>query len=211
MADAPVRLVAILGSATPPGRLHRALVEALARARAGGGVDARLIDLGTLRIAPADGRAPDALLDDTEATIAEFASADAVVLATPVYRGSMTGTLKNLLDHVPVEALRDTPVAIVAMGATDHHHLGAERHLRDVLAFFGALVVPTAVYLSSRDFEDGAPGERASQELDAAISSSLTLARARIRPLGPAPLGAGPRERGSGGSGPPRSERARAS
>ena len=86
-----------------------------------------------------------------------------MLCATPVYRGSMTGTLKNLLDHVPVEALRDKPVAIVAMGASDHHYLGAERHLRDVLAFFGALVVPTACYLSSRDFEDGVPGARAAR------------------------------------------------
>jgi FMN reductase len=57
-----------------------------------------------------------------------------VLLATPVYRGSLTGTLKNLLDHVPVGALQGKPVGIVAMGATDHHFLGAERHLRDVAA-----------------------------------------------------------------------------
>ena len=83
-----------------------------------------------------------------------MAAADAVVLATPVYRGSLTGVLKNLLDHLPVEALRGTPTAIAAMGASDHHYLGAERHLRDVLAFFGALVTPTAVYLTSADFRD---------------------------------------------------------
>jgi FMN reductase len=188
MAEPRYRLVAVLGAATPPGRLHRALAEALAHARGRGDLDAELVDLGRLRIAPADGRAPETLGDDTEATIAELARADAVVLATPVYRGSMTGTLKNLLDHVPVAALRDTPVAIVAMGASDHHYLGAERHLRDVLAFFGALVVPTAAYLTSRDFEQGAPTERGAQELDAAIASVLALAAARLGPLGPAPL-----------------------
>jgi len=190
MTGAPAqRLVAVLGSATPPGRLHRALAEALARAREAGDVETALLDLATLRIAPADGRPPEALGDDTKATIAAVAGAGALILATPVYRGSMTGTLKNLLDHVPVEALRGTPVAIVAMGASDHHYLGAERHLRDVLAFFGALVVPTAVYLSSRDFEDGVPGERARAGLDAAIASALALAAARLPELGPAPIG----------------------
>jgi FMN reductase len=181
-------LVAVLGAATPPGRFHRALTEALARAQDGGRVDAELVDLGQMRIAPADGRPPETLGDDTEATIAKLAGADAVVLATPVYRGSMTGTLKNLLDHVPVVALRDTPVAIVAMGASDHHYLGAERHLRDVLAFFGALVVPTAAYLTSGDFDEGAPTERAARELDAAIASALALAAAGLGPLGPEPL-----------------------
>jgi FMN reductase len=104
---------------------------------------------------PADGRRPDQLGDDTAATLTPTAAADAVLLATPVYRGSMTGTLKNLIDHIPTEAPRGKPVAILAMGASDHHYLGADRHLRDVLSFFGALVCPTACYLSSRDFEDG--------------------------------------------------------
>jgi FMN reductase len=184
------RLVAVLGSATPPGRLSRALREALERAETRGATRAELIDLGERRIAAADGRPVAALGDDTEPTVIAIADADAVLLATPVYRGSMTGTLKNLLDHVPVEALRGTPVAIVAMGASDHHYLGAERHLRDVLGFFGALVVPTAAYLSSRDFADGIVGERAAAELDALIAAALTLAGAHLDRLGPNPLAA---------------------
>ncbi len=59
-----------------------------------------------------------------------------------------------------------------------------------MLAFFGALVVPTAAYLSARDFSDGVPGERAAGELDAAIASALALAAAAIGPLGPPPLAA---------------------
>jgi FMN reductase len=93
-----MRLVAVLGSVTPPGRLHRALGEAVERAQQGGGVSVELIDLATRRIAPADGRPPAAFDDDTAATVEAIAGADAVVLATPVYRGSLTGTLKNLVD-----------------------------------------------------------------------------------------------------------------
>jgi FMN reductase len=192
MANPPLALTAVLGSVTPPGRLHRALAEALARVDPG---QARTewFDLGRLRVAFADGRPPADLGDDTAEIVASVQNADAVVLATPIYRGTLTGALKNLLDHVPVQALRDTPVAIVAMGATDHHYLGADRHLRDILSWFGALVVPTAVYLTSRDFDDGAPGERAAAELDAALTSALQLARAtggRSEPLGPAPFAA---------------------
>jgi FMN reductase len=184
------RLVAVLGSATAPGRLHQALSEALARAGASGEPRTELIDLGAVTIAAADGRPADQLGDDTAATLETIGAADAVLLATPVYRGSMTGTLKNLIDHVPTEALRGKPVAIVAMGASDHHYLGAERHLRDVLAFFGALVCPTACYLSSRDFSDGVVADRAAGELDELIASALALARAGLGDLGPDPLGA---------------------
>jgi FMN reductase len=185
-----IQLAAVIGSVTRPGRLRRAVEEALARAE---DAEPTLIDLAERQIAFADGRPASDLGDDTAAVIAALAGADAVLLATPIYRGSLTGALKNLLDHVPVAALQGTPVALVSMGASDHHCLGAERHLRDVLAFFGAHPLPTAVYLTGRDFTDGRPSERAEQALDAVIGSAVSLAEAlRDRPpLGPLPLAAG--------------------
>jgi FMN reductase len=185
-------LVAVLGSVTPPGRLHRAVGGAVERAAQRHGATTRIIDLAEARIAFADGRPADQLGDDTADTIAALAGADAVLLATPVYRGSLTGALKNLLDHVPVPALRDTPVAIAAMGASDHHFLGADRHLRDILAFFGALVTPTAGYLTSRDFADGVPTPTAETRLDELLDTTLLLATTLSgHTFGPPPLGAG--------------------
>ncbi|HST40850.1 MAG TPA: NADPH-dependent FMN reductase [Conexibacter sp.] len=178
MVDNSLKLTVVIGSATPPGRLRRAVEQAAERAAQGGAVELRLIDLADVRIAPADGTPPEQLDDDTAAVLAAIDGADAVVLATPVYRGSFTGVLKNLLDHVPVEALQDTPVGIVSMGATPHHFLGAESHLRDVLAFFGALVAPVPVYLTSADFADGTPTEPAAADLDTLLSALATLARA---------------------------------
>jgi FMN reductase len=184
-----VTLLAILGSATPPGRLRRAVAEALDRAAAAG-AEVELIDLAERAVAPADGRPPAELGDDTEAVLAAIAGADAVLLATPVYRGSLTGVLKNLLDHVPVEALERKPTAIVAMGASAHHYLGAERHLRDVLSFFGADLLPVAGYLTSADFDAGEPNAAAAEELDALIAELGERAgrpaygdEARLRPL----------------------------
>jgi FMN reductase len=187
-------LAVVIGSATPPGRLHRALGEASARAADRHGLTVRTLDLGTLRIAPADGRPPGELGDDTAAALEAIAAADAVVLATPVYRGSLTGVLKNLLDHLPVEALRGTPTGIAAMGGSLHHYLGADRHLRDILTFFGALVTPTSAYLTSADFTDGVPGPGAAAQLDALLDGLAALAeRLGDAPaLGPPPLFARP-------------------
>ncbi|MGA8354258.1 MAG: NAD(P)H-dependent oxidoreductase [Solirubrobacteraceae bacterium] len=191
---APPRLVAVLGSVTPPGRLRLALEQALARAQERALLAPRLLDLAEVKISFADGRAPQDLDDDTASAIELLRQADAVLLATPVYRGSLTGALKNLLDHVPVQALRQKPTAIVAMGASTHHFLGAERHLRDVLAFFGAALTPTAAYLSSSDFLDGQPTDGAAVQLDELIAGLAAMASALAREpdiaLGPAPLAA---------------------
>jgi FMN reductase len=170
-------IAAVLGSVTPPGRLHRAVSEALARSAA----EHVLLDLAEHPLPFAGTGTPDAPILDA------IARADAVLLATPVYRATYTGVLKNLLDLLPVETLSNKPVALVAMGATDHHHLGADWQLRAVLAWFGALVAPTSAYLTSADFSSGVPGERAERVLDQLIAGLLALSPTE---LGPPPLAA---------------------
>jgi FMN reductase len=181
----------VLGSTTPPGRMHRALDGAIERAGERG-TDADLLDLGTLRLGFADGTPPEQLDDDTAATIEALENATALIVATPVYRGSLTGSLKNLLDLTPVPALQGKVVGLVAMGASLHHYLGAERHLRDVLAFFGAVVMPVAVYLDNSDFEDGIPGDRAERVLDELFTGVVSTAAALsgVDLTQPAPLAA---------------------
>ncbi len=129
------------------------------------------------------------LADDTARVVDVVTAAPAVLIATPVYRGSLTGALKNVRDHLPVPALRDTPVGLVSTGASDHHFLGADRHLRDVLTFFGAVTTPTSAYLTSRDFTDGEPSEDALARLDALIGATTSLIGSG--PFGPPPIGAG--------------------
>ncbi|MFN8556532.1 MAG: NADPH-dependent FMN reductase [Dehalococcoidia bacterium] len=185
-------MLGVLGSVTPPGRLSRAIDAALLAAAETAGLSTRLLDLATVRLGFADGRPPASLDDDSAAVVAAVSEADVVLFASPVYRGSFTGALKNLLDLLPVEALAGKPCGIVAMGATAHHYLGVDRHLRDVLAWFGALVAPTSVYLTSADFTDGAPSAGALAEM-AALARTTLLLRAALpagAALGPAPLAA---------------------
>lgn len=181
-------ITALLGSVTPPGRLSSAVSGALSRAQAAGH-QTSLLDLGALTVGFADGRPVDQLTDDTAKLVSGILSAEAVILATPVYRGTMTGALKNALDLLPIEALQGKPVGIVAMGATLHHFLGAESHLRDILNWFGALTLPTGVYLSSADFVDGALTEKAGTTLDELVASLASFAAiAGTVKLGPTPL-----------------------
>jgi FMN reductase len=184
-------LVGILGSVTSPGRMLTAMQHALDAA--GAGVESHLINLADCRVAFADGRPPEQYGDDTASIVARVRAADAVILASPVYRASFTGALKNVLDHLPVDALAGKPVGIVAMGATPHHYLGVDWHLRDVLTWFGAIVAPTSVYLVSADFVDGQPSDAVKQELESLVRALFKLRE--IAPgageyLGPRPLAA---------------------
>jgi len=185
-----VRIVGVLGSVTPPGRLSSAIGGAIERAEAAGH-SASLLDLGQLRLGFADGRPMEQLDDDTGRLVAEVSQAEAVILATPIYRATLTGALKNALDLLPIEALKDKPVGIVSMGATLHHFLGAESHLRDILAWFGALAAPNTVYLSSSDFENGVLTQSAATRLDDLVAALERLAQAAGGgPFGPTPFAA---------------------
>ena len=78
------------------------------------------------------------------------------------------------------------------MGATLHHYLGVDWHLRAVLAWFGALVAPTSVYLESAHFKDGKLADAAARAaLGDLVTALLDMTRGAGRPLGPPPLAAG--------------------
>lgn len=74
-----------------------------------------------------------------------IASADAVLIATPEYNGSIPGQLKNALDWAsrpyPNNALRSKPVAVVGASTGLFGAVWAQAELRKVLGKIGALVI----------------------------------------------------------------------
>lgn len=82
--------------------------------------------------------------------------ADALVLASPVYKGSYGGLFKHLLDLLDPLALIGKPVLLGATGGGLRHALVIEHQLRPLLGFFEAQALATGVYASDADFRDGA-------------------------------------------------------
>src|SRR6059058_3539307 len=86
---------------------------------------------------------PDSYNSDTQRALALVEAADAYLVATPVYRGTYTGALKNFFDLVPndpkgSDPLRGKVVGLLATGGSDHHYLVLEHQLRPLFGFFGA-------------------------------------------------------------------------
>jgi FMN reductase len=100
---------------------------------------------------------------DLQVRLDAIAEADAVVVATPVYAASYSGLFKMLIDVLPKDALRNTPVLLGATGGTARHSLAIDHALRPLFAHLGALVAPVAVFAASEDWgsvDAGRLGER---------------------------------------------------
>lgn len=107
-----------------------------------------------------------------EQALATVESADLLVVATPVYRGSYPGLFKHLVDFIGLEALVDTPVLLVATGGSERHALVIDHQLRPLFSFLQAHTLPIGVYATPADF-DGA------QISSTALQARIALAAER--------------------------------
>ncbi len=154
-----LKLLAINGSLTPPPSRTRSVLDLALTAASvfDPAVETAVLELRDFAIEFCDGRAPESYNSDTRRALALVDEADAYLVATPIYRGSYTGALKNFFDLVPNDPkghdpLRGKAIALLATGGSDHHYLTLEHELRPLFAFFGAHTLPRAIYASARDF-----------------------------------------------------------
>jgi MsuE subfamily FMN reductase len=154
------KLLAINGSLTPPPSRTRVILDvALEGARAyDANVEAEVLELRDFALEFCDGRSPDDYNADTRRALALVEEADAYLVATPVYRASYTGALKNFFDLIPndpqgPDPLRGKVVGLLATGGSDHHYLVLEHQLRPLFGFFGAYTPTRAIYAAAKDFD----------------------------------------------------------
>lgn len=86
--------------------------------------------------------------------IDELTVADALIIGSPVYKGSYPGLFKHFIDLIDPQRLFAKPVLLAATGGGDRHALMVEHQLRPLFGFFMAHSLPTAIYAAQRDFSD---------------------------------------------------------
>ncbi|NOU94146.1 NADPH-dependent FMN reductase [Paenibacillus sp. LMG 31456] len=87
-----------------------------------------------------------------------IAEADAVVVASPIYKASYTGVLKTFLDLIPQKGLEGKVVLPLAIGGTIAHLLAIDHAFKPVLSALGAHhILPGAFVLDTQvqRLEDG--------------------------------------------------------
>jgi chromate reductase len=132
----------------------------------------------------ADIPAYDQDLDDlTPHAVAELkdaiADADAVLLVTPEYNGSIPGFLKNALDWVsrPIaeSPMRGKPVAVIGASPGQFGAIWAQRDLKKVLGIMSARVLDAELAVAKADRRLEAPDPELRDELRSIVAALVAV------------------------------------
>jgi FMN reductase len=154
-----VRYVTLIGNPKPESRTHRVATEvtrALIEASGGpppspsgaGDVRHEVVDLSGLACRLLVPQASAAIEDAVESVI----SADVLVVASPVFKGTYTGLLKVFLDRLGYRALSSVTALPVLVMKHPEHALAVEVHLRPLLVELGAMVPTPGLAVFESDF-----------------------------------------------------------
>ena len=162
-----IRILGINGSIRPRSSADRALQFALKLCERAG-AQCESFEIGALPIL--DGRSDDQYPAAVAAWRAACAAADALIIATPSYHGSIPGGLKNALDFIDAPQAEGKPFAVIGIAGGD-----AEPGVTDVtrvMRHIGALAAVPDVVIS-RGGEHWGPG-------DAPANKGVAIAIAKV-------------------------------
>jgi FMN reductase len=100
--------------------------------------------------------------------IDKVASADGLVVVSPIFKASYTGLFKTFMDVLDADLLIGKPVLLAATGGTARHSLAIDLSLRPLFSYLQAFVVPTGVFASPHDW-----GSEGTQALGARIARAV--------------------------------------
>ena len=133
---------------------HNAQLLRLAAEELPEGVELVVFD-GLAEIPAFDQDLEDLAPDAVDALKAAIAEADAILIATPEYNGSIPGALKNALDWVsrPIaeSPIRRKPVAVIGASTSAFGAVWAQRELKKVLGVMGARVLDVELPVAKAD------------------------------------------------------------
>lgn len=145
-----VYVVAITGSPSHPSRTY-GLVEYATQVLQQQEVQTDIISVRDL---PAEdlifGRYDSSALEPAKALIER---ADALIIATPIYKAAYTGLLKSFLDLLPQKALSGKVILPIATGGTIAHLLAVEYALKPVLSELGARYILSTIYAIDKQIQ----------------------------------------------------------
>jgi chromate reductase len=158
---------------------HNAQLLDLAAAELPTGVELDVFE-GLAEIPAFDQDLEDLAPDPVDALKAAIAEADALLIATPEYNGSIPGALKNALDWVsrPLAEtpIRSKPVAVIGASTGAFGAVWAQRELKKVLGLMSARVLDLELPIAKADRRLADPDVELREQLARAMAELVAAA-----------------------------------
>lgn len=140
-----MKILSICGSIRPDSITSRALSIAAAAATEAG-AEVRSVNLGELSLPFCDGRSDERSYGgDALVFIDAVDWADGLLIGSPNYHGSLTGVLKNALDLLGPDAIRDKLVGLLATARGEAGAMNTLNHTRHICRWMNGWVIPAEV------------------------------------------------------------------
>jgi len=164
-------IIGFAGSQSQSSRTRALVTAAVQETARQTGLGHAVFDLGDMGASLGAAGSLADLAPEARAHVERLLAARAIVVGSPVYKGSYTGLFKHLFDLIAPEALHGKPVLLSATGGGDRHALVIEHQLRPLFGFFEAASVPTGVYAGAADIDsDGQLSGPLRARLDTAVA-----------------------------------------
>lgn len=160
-----MKVIALCGSARPHSSTERALAVALAGAAAAG-AEVQVLNLREFALPWCDGRPEGEYHGEAARFRALVLGADALLVGSPEYHGSLSGGLKNALDLIGPDELKDRMVGLLATARGEAGAMNTLNHLRHIFRWMGAWVLPTQVSIPKSQEAFAADGAIAREGLE---------------------------------------------
>jgi chromate reductase len=153
-----------------------------------------LVYEGLAEIPPYDQDLDDLQPDEVERLKEEIAAADAILVSSPEFNGSIPGQLKNALDWVsrPLadNPIRSKPVAVIGASTGAFGGVWAQRELKKVLGIMGARVLEAELPVAKAEARITEPDEELRAQLAEVVRTLVEATVAADSDVGASSLAA---------------------
>ncbi len=104
-----------------------------------------------------------------------------IVIATPVYKASFTGSLKTLLDILPQQAFLNKTLLPIASGGSPAHLLVLDYAIKPVLGSLAAFDILQGIYVTEKQVQvDGEGQVRLDDEIRTRLHQQIETLAAKV-------------------------------
>ncbi len=162
-----MKVLTICGSLRLDSTTARALAVASEAARQAG-AEVEVVHLGEFDLPFCDGRADEMSYGGRTVEFIEMVrAADGLLVGSPNYHGSIAGVLKNALDLLGPDPIRDKLVGLVATARGEAGAMNTLNHLRHVCRWMNGWVIPAEVSIPRSQDIFGSNGQIVVADLEA--------------------------------------------